>query len=85
MWVVEPTLLDVPKPNLIPHDDHAKDEAVRVVNASPAILAELHKSRWLVLGFSSSPPSLDLPLREVQLLRETQQLRTKEIWFYDSR
>lgn len=75
MWVVVPALLDVPQPRLVPHDNHAEDEAVSVVNASPAVLAELHQRRRLVLSLAPPPPSLDLTLRKVQLLHETQYLK----------
>lgn len=76
MRVVVPALFDVPQPHFVPHDDHAEDEAVGVVHASPAVLAELHQRRRLVLRLATSPPSLDLTLREVQLLRKTQNLET---------
>lgn len=74
MWIVEPALLNVPQPRLVPHHNHAEDEAVSVVHASPAVFAELHEGRWLVLCLAPSPPSFDLSFRKVQLFSETQQL-----------
>lgn len=66
--IIVPALLDVPQPWLVPHDNHTEDKAVCVVNASPAILTELNERRGLVLSLASTPPSLDLSLRQVQLL-----------------
>lgn len=79
MWIIIPALLNVPQPRLIPHYNHAKHEAVSVVNASPTVFAELDKRCRLVLGLASPPPSLDLTFREVQLLCQTQKLRNERI------
>ena len=65
MWIVVPAFFDIPKPHLIPHNNHAENEAVCVVHASPAVLAELDERCRLILSLSPSPPSLDLTLRQV--------------------
>lgn len=40
MGIRIPALFDIPKPNFVPHDNHAKDEAVSVEHATPNIFAE---------------------------------------------
>lgn len=43
MRVAVPAALHIPKPGLVPQHDHAKDEAVQIVDATPRVLAELHQ------------------------------------------
>lgn len=62
MRVAIPAMFDIPEPRLVPHNDHTKDEAVRVVDASPAVLGEFNYSRRFILSLAASPPSLNLSL-----------------------
>lgn len=67
MRVTVPAFLDVPQPRLVPQDNDAEDEAVRVVNASEGIFAEFYESCGFVLGTTTTPPTLYLALRQIRL------------------
>jgi len=74
MRVAVPAALHIPEPGLVPQHNHAKYEAVQVVDTAPGVLAELDQRRRLVLGPSQAPPALDLALAHVSLLGQRSQL-----------
>ena len=67
MRISDVTLVDIPKPFLVPQSVQAKGEVADVEDNFPRILAELDEGRGLVLTAAEAPPPLDLALRKVEL------------------
>lgn len=49
MRIAIPAVLDIPEPRFVPQHNDAIDEAVRVVQTAPRVLAELDQRRWFIL------------------------------------
>lgn len=67
MGVTISAVKNIPQIRFVPQDAHAERKIDEIEKTFPASLSELLQQRWLVLRFSSSPPSLDLSLTPVKL------------------
>jgi len=70
IWIIVPTVSDVPEPGLVPETVEPVDQDARVEHPPPARFAKLFESVWQVCLSSLSQPSFNLNVCEPSSIHE---------------